>query len=115
MPTPHAFDGTITLVANTGGATVGTIYKNADGVVYLAMTTAVSGTSVVGKIDGRVNGVNKISATAWTAGQPLAHDGTAFTHVVSATRVVANAHVAAASAATTGDVILCLPGTLAPV
>lgn len=113
MPTSHDHNGTIQPLAPSGGAVVGTIYKLADGVVCLALTAAASGVAFVAKVQGRVNGVSKVTGTAWTAGQPLAHDGTSFTHLVSGSRVTANAAAAAASADTTGDVILRLPGSVA--
>lgn len=122
------FEGTMPFVANTGGVVIGTLVKMANLVTYLAVApapgatttmsgstlTVTSGHSVIGLVEGLIPTVNKISGTAWTAGQPLAYDGTAFTTVVSATRVVANAYGPATSAAVTGDVLLCLPNALGP-
>lgn len=112
----HDFEGAITRVAPASGVTAGSVYSDTtDKVVYLALLTATSGSNFSAKVEGRVNGVAKISGTAWTAGQALAHDGTAFTHVVTGTvRVIANAAIAATSAAVTGDVILRMPSGPTP-
>lgn len=110
MATSHDYEGTITRVAPTGGATAGNIIADAtDFVVCLAMTTAASGASYIAKVDGRVNGVAKSTGAAWTAGQPLAFASSVFTHIITGAHVVAHAAAAATAAATTGDVILNLP------
>jgi len=111
MATSHDWDGTLRLVAPAGGITAGDISNDAtDKVVSLALTTATSGNAYTGKVQGLVKGVSRVTGTAWTAGQRLAiTTGSKFTHVTSGAIVVAHAAAAAASADTTGDVILCLP------
>lgn len=112
MATSHDYDGTIRRVAPTGGATAGNIVNDTtDFVCALALTTATSGNSYTAKVEGLVKSVAKVSGAAWTAGQALAYSSgsSAFTHVITGAHVVAHAAAAAASADTTGDVILCLP------
>ncbi len=109
MATSHDFDGTLSFVAPASGATAGTIIKNTTtSATILPLTTAASGVAYTGKIAGRVNGVTA-TTLAWIAGQMLSHNGTAFSTLISALRVVANAAAAKGAAATTGDVILCPP------
>ncbi len=110
MPTPHDFEGTLQPLAPAGGAVVGTILKLSNELVCLPMTAAASGVAFVAKVRGRVNTVLANTGAAWTTGQRLAHNGTAFTHLLSGTAVVvAIAAAARAASATTGDVILRLP------
>ncbi len=111
MATSHDYDGNIIRVAPASGVTAGTVYADAtDKVVYLAMTTAISGANFSAKVEGRVNGVAANTAAAWTAGQPLAYaTSSGFTHIITGAVIVAHAAAARAIAATTGDVILCLP------
>lgn len=115
MPTSHDFDGAITRVAPAGAVVAGSVYKDGtDNVVYMALTSAASGVTFQAKVIGLVKAIRKTSGTAWTAGQRLANDGTAFTHVISGVVQVANAYVAALSADIAGDVILCLPTPVSP-
>ena len=110
MATSHDFDGTLPRVAPAGGATAGNIVADAtDFVVCLALTTATSGNTYIAKVQGRVNGVARLTGAAWTAGQPLAWASSKLTHVITGAHVIGHAAAAAASGDTTGDVILCLP------
>ena len=111
MATSHDYDGTLPRVAPSGGVTAGTIYSDStDKVTYLCMMTATSGSTFTAKVEGRVNGVAANTAAAWTAGQPLAYAaGSGFTHIITGAVIVAHAAAPRAAAATTGDVILCLP------
>lgn len=114
MPTSDNFSDTIIRVAPAGAVVAGTVYADAtDKVVCLAMTTAASGANFTAKVTGKVRSVLKVTGSAWTAGQRLIHDATAFTVYASGLGVViAHAAVAAASADATGDVILELPNPL---
>jgi hypothetical protein len=113
MATSHDFGGTIIRVAPTGGAVVGTIIGDtSDYVVCLPLTAAASGANFVAKVEGLVKGVSRATGAAWTAGQALAFVSSLFSHLTSGQRVIAHAYAAAASADTTGDVILCLPTSL---
>jgi hypothetical protein len=111
MSTSHDYDGTLTRVAPAGGVTAGTIYADStDKVVYLAMLTAISGANFTAKVEGLVKSVAANTASAWTAGQPLAYaTGSGFTHIITGGVIVAHAAAPRAIAVTTGDVILCLP------
>jgi hypothetical protein len=113
MATSHDYDGTITRVA-AATITAGSIFNDtADSVVGLALTSAASGANFIAKVEGLVKGVAANTGAAWTAGQALAYaNGSGFTHLTSGLRVVANAAAARAATATTGDVILRLPGSL---
>jgi hypothetical protein len=109
MATSHDYDGSLSFVAPSGGATAGTIYKiSATSGAVLALTTAASGAAFIGKIAGRANGVTT-TTVAWVTGQRLSHNGTAFSTLTSVLAVVANAAAAKTAAAVTGDVILCPP------
>ena len=111
MATSHDYDGCLIRVAPAGGATAGTIIADAtDKVVCLPLTTALSGANFTAKVEGRVNGVAANTAAAWTTGQPLAYaTGSGFTHIITGAVIVAHAAAPRAIAATTGDVILCMP------
>jgi hypothetical protein len=109
MATSHDYDGSLSFVAPSGGATAGTIIKNTTtSAVIFPLTTAASGVAYTGKVSGRVNGVTTTTQT-WVAGQMLSHNGTAFSTLISVLRVVANAAAAKVNTATTGDVILRMP------
>lgn len=114
MATSSNFEDTLVRVAPAGGAVVGTIHQGADSVVGLVMTAATSGNDYTSRVAGCVRNVVKFSGTAWTAGQRLSFDGTAFTHVITGLVVVAHAAAPATSAAIVGDVILRLPAPISP-
>lgn len=114
MATSHEYSGALTFVAPAGGATAGTIiYNSTTKCAIFPLTTAASGANYIGKAEGLVKGVSRITTTDWIVGMRLAHDGTAFTTVTTAAAAVV-AHAANAATATTGDVILCFPDSNAP-
>lgn len=104
------FSGVITLVAPTGGVTVKVPVK-IGAVVVLPLSTVAAGVSFQGQVlaanGGKVlNGATKVAGTAWTAGLALYFDGTnGFKTTSTGATAGFIAGAAAASAATTGDVI----------
>lgn len=113
MPTSNNFEGTMELTAPAGGVTAGTMsYNSTSKMVVLPMTTATSGNTYTGKVMGLVKTVPKLSGAAWTVLRSL-------TWVSSTSKFKSStggasqavAFNAAASADTTGDVILRLPCT----
>lgn len=107
------YDIAIALTAPAGGVTAGTlVYNSTSKAVVLPMTTATSGNTYTGKIIGLVRSAPKLSGAAWTVLRSL-------TWVSSLSKFKSStggasqavAYSAAASADTTGDVILRLPCT----
>lgn len=114
MATSDNFEGTIQQIALAGGATTGSIhFETTTRIATLAMSTATSGNSFVGKCQGLVRNAPVASAAAIKAGMPLTWStaNTNFAPVVTGTTAIVHAYAngAIAISSVLGDVILCLP------
>jgi hypothetical protein len=111
MPvTKSNFEGTLPLVAAAGGATAGTMHFDVTRkVLSLPMSSATSGNSFVGLVQGLIRGV-PVHTGALVAGARMVW-ATGTSRLIPATGSTTNAYAAAAKAAggTTGDFALVLP------
>lgn len=106
----HDYEGTISLAAIAGGVTAGTLIALAtSSAVVNPLTTATSLQTWTAKEAGLVKGVFKSTALAWTHGAQLAFASSVFAIASAGALCVATAYGIAATADTTGDVVLNTP------
>lgn len=108
--TPDNNDGTIVLLAPTGGVSYGDL-KVIGGILACAMVTLAAAISGTFRFRGKLTAATKVGSQAWTAGDALYWDDTNHRFTKSSTgnsNVVAIAAADAGSGAgvVTGDVIL---------
>lgn len=96
----------LTLTAPTGGVVSGTAYK-VGGMVVVACVSAAEGESFAAEVEG-VYTLPKTTSEAWTEGAKLYWDNTAksFTTTSTSNTLAGFAAAAAASADTTGNVLV---------
>lgn len=118
MPSKGNYEGTLTLLAPAGGVTAGTMVFVATALkryAVLPMTTATSGNTYSGLVEGYIVGapVSTLCA-AITGGVPLLWQTTVakFKHVTAAGNSQAVSVGTITAGATTADVILRFPAHL---
>ena len=118
MPSKGNFEGTLRLLAPAGGVTAGTMIFVATArnrYAVLPMTSATSGNTYVGMVEGYVKDAPvSTTCTATTGGVPLTWLTTVgkFKQLTAATNAQALSVGTISSGATTADVILRFPASI---